>query len=92
MKEYSQWLPLALTVAFAGWFLSTLVPPDDSTGFAFHSFGELPLVFNGRLKPMDSPAIRFWKFARSRRSTPSRGKAGTKTPKSSRRPSGSSTS
>ena len=56
MKEYSQWLPLALTVAFAGWFLSTLVPPDDSTGFAFNSFGELPLVFNGRLKPMDSLA------------------------------------
>jgi len=55
MKKLAQWLPLILTVACAAWFLSTLYPPSD-TDFTFNKFGQLPLVFNGRLKPMDSLA------------------------------------
>jgi ABC-type transport system involved in cytochrome c biogenesis permease subunit len=55
MKKVKRWLPLILTVATAAWFLSTLGTPPD-TGFAFNAFGELPIVFNGRLKPMDSLA------------------------------------
>jgi ABC-type transport system involved in cytochrome c biogenesis permease subunit len=55
MKKLKPWTPLILTVALAGWFLSTLVPPPDGN-FAFGEFGKLPLVFNGRLKPMDSLA------------------------------------
>ena len=55
MTKLKPWLPLLLTAAFAVWFLTTLTPPTD-TGFAFNEFGQLPLVFNGRLKPMDSLA------------------------------------
>jgi ABC-type transport system involved in cytochrome c biogenesis permease subunit len=55
MKKLTPWVPLALTVIFAAWFLGTLTPPPD-TEFHFNEFGKLPLVFNGRLKPMDSLA------------------------------------
>jgi ABC-type transport system involved in cytochrome c biogenesis permease subunit len=55
MKKLTPWLPLILTAAFAAWFLGTLIPPSD-TSFAFNEFGKLPVVFNGRLKPMDSLA------------------------------------
>jgi ABC-type transport system involved in cytochrome c biogenesis permease subunit len=55
MKKLKPWLPMILTAALAAWFLSTLTPPRDTT-FAFNEFSQLPLVFNGRLKPMDSLA------------------------------------
>ncbi len=55
MKKLKPWVPLILTAALAMWFLSTLTPPPD-TNFAFNEFSQLPLVFNGRLKPMDSLA------------------------------------
>ena len=55
MKKMKQWLPLILTAAFAAWFLGTLIPPGDDS-FHFNEFGKLPVVFNGRLKPMDSLA------------------------------------
>jgi ABC-type transport system involved in cytochrome c biogenesis permease subunit len=55
MKTFKTWIPLGLTVIVAGWFLSTLQAPPD-TGFSYKAFRELPLVFNGRLKPMDSLA------------------------------------
>jgi ABC-type transport system involved in cytochrome c biogenesis permease subunit len=52
MKKF---LPLILTVILAGWFLGNLsVPPDKD--FAYSQFGALPLVFNGRVQPMDSLA------------------------------------
>jgi ABC-type transport system involved in cytochrome c biogenesis permease subunit len=48
-------LPLVLTLAMAAWFLGGLsVPPDKD--FAFHEFGRLPVIANGRLQPMDSLA------------------------------------
>ena len=55
MKRWNPWLPLILTVAMGAWFLDALRPPPDE-GFAFNAFGQLPVVFNGRLKPMDSLA------------------------------------
>ncbi|HEX4139890.1 MAG TPA: hypothetical protein VHY09_06050, partial [Candidatus Methylacidiphilales bacterium] len=55
MKKLLRWLPQILTAVMAVWFISTLQPPPDTT-FAFNQFGELPVVFNGRLKPMDSLA------------------------------------
>jgi len=55
VKRIKPWIPLLLTAALLAWFLGTLQPPRD-TGFAFHEFARLPLVFNGRLKPMDSLA------------------------------------
>ena len=39
----------------AAWFLSTLRTPQDKS-FAFGEFGKLPVVFNGRVQPMDSLA------------------------------------
>jgi ABC-type transport system involved in cytochrome c biogenesis permease subunit len=55
VKKVYSWLPFILTATFAFWFLSTLRTPSD-TGFAFNAFGQLPVVFSGRLKPMDSLA------------------------------------
>jgi ABC-type transport system involved in cytochrome c biogenesis permease subunit len=48
-------LPIVLTMAMAVWVLCQMQPPKD-TDFAFSRFGQLPVVFNGRLKPMDSLA------------------------------------
>src|ERR1700739_1319103 len=48
-------LPPVLTLIMAFWFLGQMQPPRD-TGFAFSKFAKLPVVFNGRLKPMDSLA------------------------------------
>jgi cytochrome c-type biogenesis protein CcsB len=39
----------------AAWFVSTLMPQRDKS-FAFSQFGKLPVVFNGRVQPMDSLA------------------------------------
>jgi ABC-type transport system involved in cytochrome c biogenesis permease subunit len=50
-----KWLPIILTGVMAAWFLGTLRPPKDQD-FAYTEFGRLPIVFNGRLKPMDSLA------------------------------------
>ena len=50
-----KWLPMILTAVMACWFLGQLRAPEDK-GFSFSQFGELPLVFNGRVKPMDSLA------------------------------------
>ncbi|HEY1787393.1 MAG TPA: cytochrome c biogenesis protein CcsA [Verrucomicrobiae bacterium] len=48
-------LPLVLTLVMAVWFLCQMQPPHDK-GFNYSAFGNLPVVFNGRLKPMDSLA------------------------------------
>ncbi len=50
-----KWLPILITAVMAAWFLSTLRPPQEKT-FAFSQFGKLPVVFNGRVQPMDSLA------------------------------------
>ena len=50
-----KWLPLILTAVMAAWFLNTLRPPPV-VDFHYAEFGGLPVVFNGRLQPMDSLA------------------------------------
>jgi len=55
MKKLKAWLPLILTAVAAAWFVGTLSPEPDKD-FHYSEFGKLPLVFNGRLKPMDSLA------------------------------------
>ena len=50
-----KWLPLILTAVMAAWFLNTLRPPPV-VDFHCAEFGRLPVVFNGRLQPMDSLA------------------------------------
>jgi ABC-type transport system involved in cytochrome c biogenesis permease subunit len=50
-----KWFPLILTVVMAAWFASTLRKPKEK-GFHYTEFGRLPLLFNGRMQPMDSLA------------------------------------
>lgn len=54
-KIFQKWFPPLLMVAMALWFFGQLQTPKDKD-FAFNEFGKLPVVFNGRLKPMDSLA------------------------------------
>jgi ABC-type transport system involved in cytochrome c biogenesis permease subunit len=54
-KIFQKWFPLILTLVMALWFFGQLQPPGDKD-FQFTEFGKLPVVFNGRLKPMDSLA------------------------------------
>ncbi|HEY3761469.1 MAG TPA: cytochrome c biogenesis protein CcsA [Verrucomicrobiae bacterium] len=56
MKKYSQrWIPPLLAFIMALWFFAQLRTPKDKD-FAFNEFGQLPVVADGRLKPMDSLA------------------------------------
>ncbi len=50
-----KWLPIILVALAAAWFLSALSAPKEKD-FHFQDFGQLPLLFNGRLQPMDSVA------------------------------------
>ena len=50
-----KWLPLILTAVMALWFLGQLRAPEER-GMHYADFGRLPLLFTGRLQPMDSLA------------------------------------
>jgi ABC-type transport system involved in cytochrome c biogenesis permease subunit len=50
-----KWLPLILTSVMAAWFVGSLRQKPDKD-FHYRDFGRLPLLFNGRLQPMDSLA------------------------------------
>jgi ABC-type transport system involved in cytochrome c biogenesis permease subunit len=50
-----KWFPMIATALMAVWFLSSLRAPKEKD-FHFQEFGRLPLLFNGRLQPMDSLA------------------------------------
>jgi len=54
-KFFQKWFPPLLMLVMALWFKLQMQPPKDQS-FAFNEFGQLPVVFNGRLKPMDSLA------------------------------------
>jgi ABC-type transport system involved in cytochrome c biogenesis permease subunit len=54
-KIFQKWFPPILMLAMALWFFGQLQSPRDRD-FAFSEFGKLPVVFNGRLKPLDSLA------------------------------------
>jgi ABC-type transport system involved in cytochrome c biogenesis permease subunit len=54
-KFFQKWFPPLLMAAMAVWFLNNLKAPKDKD-FAFSQFGLLPVVADGRLKPMDSVA------------------------------------
>jgi ABC-type transport system involved in cytochrome c biogenesis permease subunit len=56
MKTFFQkWFPPLLMAAMALRFWGQIQTPPDH-GFAYNEFGQLPVVFNGRLKPIDSLA------------------------------------
>ena len=50
-----KWLPLILTAVMTIWFLGTMRSPKDPD-FAYTTFGKLPILSDGRLKPLDSLA------------------------------------
>ncbi len=54
-QKLGRLLPPVLTIIMAVWFLGQMQPPKDKD-FAYSNFGKLPVVFNGRVKPMDSLA------------------------------------
>ncbi len=54
-KILQKWFPPFLMLAMALWFFAKLQSPPQKD-FAFNEFGRLPVVFNGRTKPMDSLA------------------------------------
>jgi ABC-type transport system involved in cytochrome c biogenesis permease subunit len=54
-QKLGRLLPPVLTIIMAVWFLVQMQPPKDK-GYAYSSFGKLPVVSNGRVKPMDSLA------------------------------------
>jgi ABC-type transport system involved in cytochrome c biogenesis permease subunit len=54
-KIFQKWFPAALMLIMALWFLNTLRTPPDKD-FAFGEFGKLPIVYNGRVQPLDSVA------------------------------------
>lgn len=54
-KFFQRWFPPLLMAVMAVWFLGQLQPPKDKD-FAFSEFGKLPVVADGRLKPIDSLA------------------------------------
>jgi len=54
-KIFQKWFPAILMLVMALWFFGQLQTPQDKN-FAFNEFGKLPVVFDGRLKPLDSLA------------------------------------
>jgi len=54
-KIFKKWAPPLAAFAMAMWFFAQLRAPHDKD-FAFNGFGQLPVVADGRLKPMDSLA------------------------------------
>src|SRR5205085_10207508 len=53
MKRF---LPLIVLVLAAGWLVSALRTPANQTAFDLEAFGRLPVLVNGRIKPLDTVA------------------------------------
>src|SRR6185436_13309628 len=49
-------LPLLVLIAAALFVGKTLLPPKNSTAFDIVAFGRLPILANGRIKPIDTVA------------------------------------
>lgn len=52
-----RYLPALALLLCGGWLASKAVPPRDPVdGFNLHAFGQLPVVYQGRVKPYDTLA------------------------------------
>jgi ABC-type transport system involved in cytochrome c biogenesis permease subunit len=51
-----RWLPLIVLVLTAAWLVSALRTPRNATEFDLVGFGQLPVLVNGRIKPLDTVA------------------------------------
>ena len=57
MKQFLRAIPAIVAVLVLAWISSKAVPPRDDDGAAqIRAFGELPVVFQGRVKPFDTLA------------------------------------
>ena len=50
-----RWLPWIVVAVFAAWVLASLRSKPE-TGFQTREFGQLPVLLNGRVQPLDSVA------------------------------------
>ena len=51
------WMPGLVVLVMAGWIISKAIPPRDIPGqMQLYKFGELPVVYQGRIKPLDTLA------------------------------------
>ncbi|MBU6399118.1 MAG: cytochrome c biogenesis protein CcsA [Verrucomicrobia bacterium] len=53
MKRFLPWL---ITGLFAAWIAAALFPRSPREGFDIREFGQLPVLLNGRVQPLDSVA------------------------------------
>lgn len=51
-----RWIPLAALILFAAWLAAGLRTPKNRTDFDLEGFGRLPVLVNGRIKPLDTVA------------------------------------
>lgn len=53
----ARWFPLAVTASLAAWIILKTLPPDYSAGeMQIEEFGNLPVIYQGRAKPLDTLA------------------------------------
>ncbi|MBI2814775.1 MAG: cytochrome c biogenesis protein CcsA [Opitutae bacterium] len=51
-----RWIPVLVLLFAAGWLATSLRPPQNTGGLDLGAFGRLPVLVNGRLKPLDTVA------------------------------------
>jgi len=51
-----RWLPILVLLFAAGWLASTVRAPKNTNDFDLQAFGRLPVLVNGRIKPLDTVA------------------------------------
>jgi ABC-type transport system involved in cytochrome c biogenesis permease subunit len=51
-----RWLPLFVLIVTAAWLLASLRPQKNTSDFDLVAFGQLPVLVNGRIKPLDTVA------------------------------------
>ena len=55
-NKFAGWAAAAAVILGLGYLISPLFKQDTADGFDYVGFGRLPILVNGRLKPMDSVA------------------------------------
>ncbi len=56
MNRYASWLPVAVVLGVAAYLAAQAAPPKESGPMQIGEFGRLPVVYQGRLKPLDTLA------------------------------------
>ena len=57
MKSFAKFFPVIVAVLAGVWLMSKAAPPSDApTEMQINEFGQLPLVYQGRVKPFDTLA------------------------------------